>query len=214
MKQAAISEHAPITIHCPECSPTQWRLVAAVSMIVTLILSLCLGSSPAYAGELSIHKAKKIDNFLQKIAKARKSDVFLRRGTFSEDELNSYLNLVYAKRYAPEVKYINLELTKENHISGSLKVKLLGSKYDSVPSFLRDFEIAFSGKIECDKYRMRYLFDSLKINGTSFSPEVLDEAFGAAQGNVKVKSSLFDWFNFLPGIKKVAVDYKTITFFY
>jgi hypothetical protein len=179
-----------------------------------LVSSLFLCSSPAFAEELSIHKAQKIDNFLQRIAKARKSDVFLRRGTFSEDELNSYLNLIYAKRYAPEVKFINLELAKEDHISGSMKIKLVGSKYDAVPAFLRDFEIVFSGKIECDKYRMRYLFDSLKINGTSFSPEVLDEAFGAAQGNIKVKSSLFDWFNFLPGIKKVAVDYKTITFFY
>lgn len=182
------------------------------TLILTLSLFLC--SFLSATQEFSVHKAKKIDHFLQRIAKAKKTKVFLRKGSFSEDELNSYLNMIYAKRYAPEVKYINLKLGKKNFITGTMKVKLLGKRYKDVPSFLRDFEIEFSGKVECDKYRMRFIFKTLKINGTGFSPELLDEAFSAAQGNVKVKTSLFDWFNFLPGIKKVEIDVKKITFFY
>lgn len=182
--------------------------------LLILICSLILCSSFSFPDEFSIPKAQKIDHFLQRVAKAPKTKVFMRRGTFDESELNSYLNMIYAKRYAPEVKYIKLKLGKKNQVSGTMKVKLLGKKYEDVPSFLRDFEIEFSGKVECDKYRMRYLFDSIKINGTGFSPEILDEAFGAAQGNVKIKKSLFDWFNFLPGIKKVEIDLNQITFFY
>ncbi|MCK4766588.1 MAG: hypothetical protein KAW12_30625 [Candidatus Aminicenantes bacterium] len=186
--------------------------------ILLLVLTLCLflyaSLSASTSSEFSAHKAKKIEFFLKKIAKSKKTKVFLRRGSFSEDELNSYLNLVYAKRYAPEVKYMKLKLKEKNQISGTMKVKLLGKKYKDVPSFLRDFEIEFSGTIESTKYRMRYLFEDLKINGANFSPELLDEAFGAAQGRVKDKKSLFDWFDFLPGIKKIATDYKKITFFY
>lgn len=181
---------------------------------LVLICCFILCSSFGFSDEFSIHKAKKIDHFLRRVAKAPKTKVFLRRGSFDESELNSYLNMIYAKRYAPEVKYIKLKLGRKNQVSGTMKVKLLGKKYEDVPSFLRDFEIEFSGKVECEKYRMRYLFDSIKINGTKFSPEILDEAFGAAQGNVKIKKSLFDWFNFLPGIKKVEIDLKKITFFY
>ncbi|MCK5057892.1 MAG: hypothetical protein KAT34_14640 [Candidatus Aminicenantes bacterium] len=179
-----------------------------------LICCFILCGSFGFSEEFSIPKAKKIDHFLRRVAKAKKTKVFLRRGTFDESELNSYLNMIYAKRYAPEIKYMKLKLGRKNHVSGTMKVKLLGKKYEEVPSFLRDFDIEFSGEVECDKYRMRYLFDSIKINGTKFSPEILDEAFSATQGKVKIKKSLFDWFNFLPGIKKVEIDLKKITFFY
>jgi len=188
------------------------RHIKITLAVLTVILMMC--GSFSFAEEFSVHKAKKIDFFLQRIAKAPKTKVFLRRGTFDESELNSYLNMIYAKRYAPEVKYIKLNLKEENQVSGTMKIKLVGKKYQDVPSFLRDFEIEFSGTVECDKYRMRYVFKALKINGSSFSPELLDEAFGTAQGNVKIKKSLFDWFNFLPGIKKVEIDYKKIIFFY
>lgn len=188
------------------------RHIKLTLLVLTFVLMLC--GSLGFAQEFSVHKAKKIDHFLQRIAKAPKTKVFLRRGTFDESELNSYLNMIYAKRYAPEVKYLKLKLKEKNQVSGTMKIKLLGKKYKDIPSFLRDFEIDFSGTVECDKYRMRYVFKTLKINGSSFSPELLDEAFSTAQGSVKVKKSLFDWFNFLPGIKKVEIDYKKIIFFY
>lgn len=183
-------------------------------LVVTICLFLCVVLSATTSADFSPHKAKKIEFFLKKIAKAKKTKVFLRKGSFSEDELNSYLNLVYAKRYAPEVKYMKLTLKEKNQVKGTMKVKLAGKKYKDVPSFLRDFEIEFTGTIESGKYKMRYLFEELRINGAHFSPELLDEAFGAAQGRVKDKKSLFDWFDFLPGIKKIAIDYKKITFFY
>ena len=63
-------------------------------------------------------------------------------------------------------------------------------------------------------YRMRFNFEKLKVNGTSFSPEVLDEAFGAAQVNYKVKKSMYDWFDLMPGIKNIIVDEKKVTIFY
>lgn len=185
-----------------------------ILLVLWLGLFLCVSLCAADASEFSETKAKRIEFFLKKIATAPKTQVFLRRGSFSEEELNSYLNLVYARRYAPEVKYIKLELKEKDQVSGTMKVKLVGKKYKDVPSFLKDFEIEFSGTIESGKYKMRYLFEELRINGANFSPELLDEAFGAAQGAVKVKKSLFDWFDFLPGIKKIATDYKKITFFY
>lgn len=174
-----------------------------------MIASLFLHST-----EFSMEKAKKIDTFFQKIAKIRGPKVFLKKKVFTQSELNAYFNLIYTKKYAPEVKYVNLKLEKNNMVSGEMRVKLTGEKYSKVPSFLKEIEVEFSGEVQCENYRMRYVFDDLYINGTAFSPEILDEAFGAAQAKLKVKKSIFDWFNFLPGIKSVVIDYKKITVLY
>ena len=72
-------------------------------------------------------------------------------------------------------------------------------------------EVEVSGKVQCKNYRMRFNFDKLKVNGASFSPEVLDEAFNAAQVDYKVKRSMYDWFDLMPGIKNIVVDEKKIT---
>lgn len=178
------------------------------------VLLIVLSFSFAFASEFSQTKAKKVDLVLKQIAKTRKKAIFLRKVTFTQDELNAYLNLVYAKRYTPEVKYIKLKLDKKNYVSGTVKVKLVGKKYREVPDFLKDIEIDVGGKVECRNYRMRFLFEKLKINGTGFSPEILDEAFGAAQVDFKVKKSMYDWFHLLPGIKNIVIDEKKITIFY
>jgi hypothetical protein len=186
------------------------KISALFGLIVFLGGSLFSGALTEFSAE----KAKRVDRTLKRIAMKKKHKVFLKKITFSEDELNSYLNLIYSKRYTPEVKYIKLKLKKNNYVSGTVKVKLVGKKYSSVPSFLKDIEVDLSGKIECQNYRMRYEFDNIRVNGTSFSPEVLDEAFGAAQANFKVKKSMYDWFQLMPGIKNVVVDYKKVTLFY
>lgn len=175
---------------------------------------LILFGFSCFGAEFSSQQALKIDNFLKRIAREQRKSPFLKKVTFGQQELNSYLNLIYVKKYAPEVKYINLKLDKNNFISGSLKVKLTGEKYESVPGFLKDFELEFSGKVECDNYRMRYMFEEIRINGTSFSPEILDEAFSAAQSGFKVQKSIFDWFSLVPGLKKVLTDDKKIILYY
>lgn len=184
------------------------------SKITFLILLAITFRFIAISSEFSIDKAKKINIFLKKIAKKKKPSIFLKKRTFTESELNSYFNIFYVKKYAPEVKYIKFKLKKKNRVSGTMKVKLVGKKYEKVPSFLRNFEIEFNGKIECENYRMRYIIEELRVNGTTFSPELLDEAFNTAQTNFKVKKSIFDWFNLLPGIKSVLINHKMITFFY
>lgn len=178
--------------------------------IIPIILLLPL---MAFSSEFSSQKAKKVDNYLKKISLKKKS-VIMKRVTFTETELNSYLNIIYSRRYAPEVKYLKLNLKKENFVSGNMKVILKGEKYAKIPSFLKDFEIDFEGKIECSRYRMRYNFEKIKINGTTFSPEILDEAFFAAQTNYKIKKSIFDWFRLLPGIKNIKTENKKITIYY
>lgn len=167
-----------------------------------------------FGTEFSPEKAKKVNRYLQRIAKTRKKGVLLRRANFSEDELNSYLNLIYTRRYSPEVKFIELKLKKNNMVSGTMKVILKGEKYSKLPSFLKNFEVEFDGKVECENYRMRYNFEKLNINGTSFSPEILDQAFSAAQSGFKIKKSIFDWFRLLPGIKNIKTYYKKLTLFY
>ncbi len=164
--------------------------------------------------EFSIDKAKKIDRYLKKLAEKKRESVILKKVTFDERDLNSYLNLIYTKRYAREVKYIKLILGKNNFVSGNMKIVLRGEKYKNIPSFLKDFEINFEGKLFCNNYRMRYEFEKVKINGTTFAPEILDEAFGAAQSGYKVKKSMFDWFKLLPGIKSLKTDYKKLIIFY
>lgn len=164
--------------------------------------------------EFSLDKARKVEMVLKQIAKKKRKSPYLRKISFTQEEINSYLNIFYAKKYAPEVKYIKLKLERKNHVSGEMEIKLVGKKYDNVPSFLRDIEVETSGKVECENYRMRFVFDNLKINGTSFSPEFLDEAFGAAQVGAKIKKSMFDWFDLLPGLKKIIVDHRKITIFY
>jgi hypothetical protein len=181
-----------------------------LSVITLLAILVQIAAATTY----SVEKAQSIDNFLKRIAKRKKDSIFMKKKSFDQVTLNAYFNLIYLKKYAPEVKKIALKLDKNNYISGQLKIVLRGEKYKAVPSFLKNVEVQFSGKIECQNYRMRYTFDDIRINGTTFAPELLDEAFGAAQSNIKVKRSIFDWFNLLPGIKKVTVDYKKITFFY
>jgi len=168
----------------------------------------------AAAADFSLDKAKRIDRFLARIAARRQPGLFLKKMAFSESELNSYLNLIYVKKYAPEVSAIDLRLKDKNLVSGTLKVKLAGEKYTAVPQFLRDVEVSFSGKFECSNYHMRYAFAELVINGSHFSPDVLDEAFSAAQFNAKIKRSIFDWFTLLPGLKNVQSSEKTIFFYY
>jgi hypothetical protein len=181
---------------------------------VSLVVLFTCSSGFSQSKEFSAEKAKRVDLTLKRIAKQKRHKVFLKKITFSQEELNSYLNLIYAKRYTPEVKYIKLKLGKNNYVDGTVKVKLVGKKYEQVPSFLKDIEVDVSGKVECENYRMRVLFDKIRVNGTSFSPEVLDEAFSAAQANFKVKKSMYDWFQLLPGIKNVVINEKKVTLFY
>ena len=181
--------------------------------LISIFVVLC-GLMAFSSDEFSWQKAKRIDNTLRYIAKNKKPRVFLKKITFNESDLNSYLNLIYRKKYTPEVKYIKLKLQKENYVSGTMKIKLEGKKYKAVPDFLKDIDVEVSGTVKCNKYRMRFNFEKLKVNGTSFSPEVLDEAFSAAQVNYKVKKSMYDWFDLMPGIKNVIIAEKKITIFY
>jgi hypothetical protein len=180
-------------------------------IVAWILLLLCGGLA---ADEFSPEKAFRVDDFLTRVARRRSSGIFLKKATFSEEEINSYLNLIYLKKYAPEVVYISLRLKEKNQVGGAMKIKLTDKAYDAVPSFLRDISVQFSGRVECANYRMRYLYDKLIINGASFGPELLDEAFATAQVRVKVKRSLFDWFALLPGLKNAAIGEKAITFFY
>jgi hypothetical protein len=186
-----------------------------VSLVVLTIFAAGSLAFPSLTTEFSKEKAKLVDLTLKRIAKNKKRrSPFLRKISFSQNELNSYLNLIYAKQYTPEVKYIKLKLEKDNFVSGTVKVKLEGKQYAKVPNFLKDIEVETAGKIECNNYRMRFMFETLRVNGTSFSPEVLDEAFSTAQSGFKVKKSLYDWFSLLPGIKNIVIEYKKITIFY
>jgi hypothetical protein len=166
------------------------------------------------AADFNLEKAKRIEQFLNRIALRRQPSLFLKKTAFSEIELNSYLNLLYLKKYAPEVTFIELRLRDKDQVSGSIKVKLAGEKYNAVPQFLRDVDVSFDGKFECSNYRMRYVFKELVINGSRYSPEILDEAFSAAQFNAKTRKSIFDWFTLLPGLKKVQSSEKSIYFYY
>lgn len=166
------------------------------------------------AADLSLDAARRVDAFLARVAARRQPSLFLRKAAFSEGELNSYLNLIYAKKYAPEISFIELRLKDKNLVDGRLRVQLKGEKYAAVPQFLRDTEVRFRGAFECSHYRMRFVFSELVINGSRFSADALDEAFGAAQIGVREKRSLFDWFTLLPGLKNVQSSERTIYFFY
>jgi len=190
------------------------KRITKLLLIVLGVLLPVLYIYSSYGDDFSIDKAKMVDLMLKRIAKQNKNALFLKHVAFSEDELNSYLNLVYIKRYTPEVKYVKLKLEKNSYVSGVIKVKLEGKKYEKVPSFLKDIQLETLGRVECKNYRMRFVFESIRVNGTAFAPEVLDEAFGAAQSSFKVKKSMYDWFSLFPGIKNVIVDYKKVTIFY
>jgi hypothetical protein len=181
----------------------------------TVFILICLVLPALLAAvDYTIEQARRIDDFLLRIAKKPNTGVFLKKVSFSQDELNAYLNLIYRKKYVPEMTWINLELQDENRVSGSLKAKLEGKKYSAVPTFLRDIEVAFSGKIESTNYHMRFLFQKLSVNSMQFSPEALDEAFIAAQGGLKTKKSMFDWFTMLPGLKNISLAPAKVIFYY
>lgn len=180
-------------------------------LIFTIMLSFSYSS---FAAEFSSEDAKKIDRFLKKAKKLKRKNMFLRKVTFTEKEFNSYVNLIYAKRYAPEAKYVRLNMERKNSVSGSVKLKLTGKKYSKVPSFLKDIELKFSGVIECEDYKMRLIFSRITINGTEYNPQILDEAFSAYQVKQKVKKSMFDWFKLLPGLRNIQITRKRITLYY
>jgi hypothetical protein len=171
-------------------------------------------AAASWASDWQLEKALRVDAFLGRIAAPRPPSVFLKRAAFSEGELNSYLNLVYAKKYAPEISFIQLRLQDENRVDGSLKLKLDAKKYAAVPAFLRETEVRFRGAFETAHQRMRFVFSELAINGARFAPDALDEVFAAAQAGAKAKRSLFDWFTLLPGLKGVQSSEKTIFFLY
>lgn len=166
------------------------------------------------AAEFSKEDAKKIDRFLKKAKKLKRKDMLLRKVTFTEKEFNSYVNLIYAKRYAPEAKYVHLNMERKNSVSGSVKLKLTGKKYSKIPSFLKDVELKFSGTIECEDYKMRLIFSKITVNGTEYNPQILDEAFSAYQVKQKVKKSMFDWFKLLPGLRNIQISKRRITLYY
>ncbi len=167
-----------------------------------------------WAGDWVQEKAQRVDAFLARVAAPHPPSVFLKKAAFSENELNSYLNLIYVKKYAPEVSFIELRLKDDNAVSGSLKLKLDKEKYAAVPAFLRETEVRFGGVFESVHNRMRFVFSELSVNGAQIAPDALDELFGAAQAGARMKRSLFDWFNLLPGLKGVQSSDKTIFFLY
>ena len=127
----------------------------------TVFCLFFLLATAVIAADFSLEKAKRIEQFLNRIAMRRQPSLFLKKATFSESELNSYLNLIYVKKYAPEVTFIELRLRDKDEVSGSLKVKLAGEKYAAVPQFLRDIEVRFQGQI-----RMQQLPHALCFPGT------------------------------------------------
>jgi len=175
-----------------------------------MILVVTWGISSSH----SMEDARKMDRLLTRIAQESRERVVLRSVEFTQSELNAYLNLIYIPQYAPEVEFVDLVLQNDNAVSGTMAVKLEGEKFERLPSFLRDFEVQFSGRLESQNQRMRYIFGDIRINGTRFAPEVLDEAFSSAQVGVDIKQSIFDWFTLLPGLKKVAVESGRITLFF
>lgn len=181
-------------------------------LLVTMTLLIL--SVSAWASEFSPEGAKRIDDFLARIARRRNPSIFLKKMTFNELELNSYMNLIYIKKYAPEVSFIQLSVKPKNQVSGTLKLQLKEKQYEQVPAFLRDVEVRFAGQIECANYRMRFLFQQLVINGSQFSPEIVDEAFALAQPGGKAKRSIYDWFSFLPGLKSIQTGDKSISLLY
>jgi len=154
----------------------------------TFFCLLFLLAAAVAAADFSLEKAQRIEKFLNRVATHRQPSLFLKKAAFNESELNSYLNLIYVKKYAPEVTFIELRLRDKDQVGGSLKVKLAGDKYAAVPEFLRDVDVSFQGKFECSNYHMRYVFEKLVINGNNYSPEILDEAFAVAQFNAKTKN--------------------------
>ncbi|HDP94893.1 MAG TPA: hypothetical protein ENN40_05985 [Candidatus Aminicenantes bacterium] len=180
----------------------------SISLVIILVAAWGLYSSH------SMEDAQKMDRLLTRIAQDSRERVVLRSVEFTQTELNAYLNLIYLPKYAPEVEFVDLVLENNNTVSGSMAVKLEGEEYERLPSFLRDFEVRFSGRLESKNQRMRYIFSDIRINGTRFAPEVLDEAFSSAQAGVDIKQSIFDWFTLLPGLKKVAVESGRITLFF
>jgi hypothetical protein len=167
--------------------------------------------------DLSIIKAQRVNKILNKISKGRHlrlKSIVMKEVSFTQEEFNSYMNKIYLPKFFPEAKELNIEFFSDNIMKVQVKVEMKGEKYKKIPSLFKKFELETEGTIFSKKYQMRYEFKTLKINGTSFSPDLLDEAASTFQSGYKVKKSLFDWFQLLPGIKKVSAAYKKITFYY
>ncbi len=185
-----------------------------MKIVLIILIFLRLVTLSDSLDTLSMEQAKRVNKFLTSIRRISTKSILLRKRIFSEQEINSYLNLIYIRRYTPEVKYLELNFKRYNYVEGKAKILLKGEKYKNVPGFLKDIEIEFEGNIECNKYRMRFVHKKIRINGTDFSPEILDEAFSAAQGKRKIKKSIFDWFKLFPGIKSIKTDMHKVTIYY
>jgi len=167
-----------------------------------------------FSDTLSIEQAKRVNKFLTSIRKKSTKSILLKKRIFTEQEINSYLNLIYIRRYTPEVKYLQLSFKRYNYVEGKARILLKGERYKNVPGFLKNIEVEFEGNLECNKYRMRFIYKKIRINGTDFSPEILDEGFSAAQGNRKIKKSIFDWFRLFPGIKSIKTEIHKVIIYY
>lgn len=170
-----------------------------------------------FADEFSINQARRVNGILNAIAQnrhLRQNTPVMKTVSFSQQELNAYINKIYCPKFIPEVQYFKISLYPENRVEAEADIELSEKKYPRIPAFFRSFHLKTVGDIYSREYRMRFDMETLEINGTGFSPEVLDETFGAFQSGYSVKRSLFDWFTLLPGIKKIATEYQKIIFYY
>jgi len=183
-------------------------------MKTKLILLLLLPALNFNAAEYDREAAERVAAFLERISGPPSPSPFLREVTFSENECNSYLNLIHIPLNLPEVKHIGLAFAPENTISGEIQLDLQGNSYRLIPAGLRKATIEFSGIFECSNYLGRFLLRELRVNGASFSPHLLDELMQTVQLGQAEKKSLFDWYPLLPGLKQIRTDRGSVSLLY
>ncbi len=182
---------------------------------ITFTFSLTAIIFVSFAQHLVSPQAKEIELFLNKLRQSQAGQSpFLKEKSFTENDFNLYLQQIYIKNETPEVKEIKIDFTGKNSIFARLRIELDAVRYPKLPANLLKTTVEIASKIESNNGKMRLKPESIIINKISFSPQLLDQTLELAQSGKEKKSSIYDWFKLLPGIKKIEIDKGKITFYY
>lgn len=131
----------------------------------------------------------------------------------TQTELNDYIAFRLAREKNTAVRRLNVILLENNFVSGTARLDAksigLGVLFGDV------LNIDFMGAVQSRDGSARMHWRTLKLNGQSVNPDMLDTVVqAAAQYNGAKTRSIQDWYEMPKGVKRINVQKNRATALY
>lgn len=180
-----------------------------MKIVPALILALVMTASGLYPREIPAdvrERALGVMRLLESIDTEReKSGNRARTAVVDEASLNAFIAFQLAAGDDP-LQELVLKLFPQNRVEGKAVVRLKGK---NVPAFLQaPLPFLFSGRLESEEGRAKFLFDRLFLHGQPIQPALVDLIVAFAQGGKgggESPGGLDDWYGLPYGIRKIEI---------